>query len=46
MSGGSHKRRPFNADLSQETGKNQLIPGQKSMGDASVLSHRFLLIKP
>jgi len=40
-SGGSQKRRPFNADLSQQTSKNQLIPGQEIMEDASVLSHCF-----
>ena len=32
VSGGSQKRRPFNADLSQETGKNQLILGQEIRG--------------
>jgi hypothetical protein len=37
MSGGSQERRPFIADLSQEKGKNQLITGQETTGDASVL---------
>ena len=36
----------FNADFSQETGKNQMEPGQESMGEATVLSHCSSLRNP
>jgi len=36
----------FSADVFDETGKNQLEPGQKGMGDAAVWSHCTLLRNP
>jgi hypothetical protein len=45
MSHASHKRLTLNV-ISGETGKNQLEAGQVSVGDASVLSHCFLLRNP
>jgi hypothetical protein len=42
MSVASKESPPFKADCKQETGKNQLQPGQESIGDATVLSNFFV----
>ena len=39
MSVASQKCCPFNANFTGGTGKNQMEPGQESMGDAPMLSH-------
>jgi hypothetical protein len=42
----SQKRRPFTADFRRVTDKNLLGTGQKSVGDAPMLSRCSLLINP
>jgi hypothetical protein len=46
MSVALKKRPPFNAVSGEETVKNQLEPGQNSIGDTPMLSHRSLLRNP
>jgi len=46
MSVASQKRRPFTAYFRRVTGKNRLETGQKSGGDAPILSRCSLLRNP
>jgi hypothetical protein len=41
----SQRRRPFNVDFSQGSRKNQLEPGQESVGDVSRVLSRCSLLR-